>query len=127
MAKFKKDISNEPIHSIIGENAHFHGEFTMQGSLRIDGEFSGKIVSEGKILVGPTGHVKTNIQALRVIVAGKVEGNIVALESVHLLSSAQVSGDIISANLIIDDGVAFEGRVKINHWKSADDFFALER
>lgn len=121
----RRDAS-EPINSIIGENAHFHGEFTLQGSLRIDGEFSGKIVTEGKVLVGPSGHIKTNIQALKVIVAGKVDGNIIALESVHLLSSAQVTGDIISANLVIDDGVKFEGRVKINHWKSADEFFAFQ-
>lgn len=122
----KKDVTSEPINSIIGENARFHGEFSLQGSLRIDGEFSGKIVTEGKVLVGPSGHVKTSIQALKVIVAGKVDGNITALESVHLLSSANVTGDIISANLVIDDGVVFEGRVKINHWKNAEEFFAFE-
>lgn len=104
----------ESINTIIGEGAKFNGEFILEGSLRIDGVFSGKILSEGKVIVGPTGHVKTNIQGRVVVVAGRVDGNIYALESVHLMESAEVVGDIVSANLIVDEGVVFEGRARIN-------------
>lgn len=113
----KKEDSNfaEPIHSFIGEGATFNGDFTLDGALRIDGVFSGRILSTGKVIVGPTGHVKTNIQAGVVLVAGRVDGNIYALDSVHLLESAKVYGDIVAAHLMADEGVIFEGRAKINH------------
>lgn len=113
----------DPIDSIIGEKAQFNGDFILQGSLRIDGILTGKIISEGKVIVGPTGHVKTNIVARSVIVAGRVDGNIYALESVHLLEDSRLYGDIISANMIMSDGVIFEGRAKINRIQNEKDFF----
>ena len=112
MAQKKSEF--EPINTIIGEGTKFNGEFELQGSMRIDGIFSGKILSEGKVIVGPLGHVKTNIQANKVIVAGKVDGNIYALESVHLLNTASVYGDIVCPNLIVDSGVIFEGRARVS-------------
>ncbi len=110
----------EPINTIIGEGAKFNGEFILEGSLRIDGVFSGKILSEGKVIVGQSGHVKTNIEARVVIVAGRVDGNIYSLEMVHLLDTAEVTGDIISPNLIVDEGVVFEGRAKISRGQAQE-------
>lgn len=108
----------EAINTIIGEGAQFNGEFILPGSLRIDGTFSGKILSENKVIVGPLGHVKTNIQARQVVVAGQVDGNIYALDGVHLMPTAKVYGDIVSANLIVEEGVVFEGRAHINQFPS---------
>ena len=113
----------EPIDSLIGEKAQFNGDFILQGSLRIDGVLAGKILSEGKVIVGPRGYVKTNIVARTVIIAGRVDGNIYALESVHLLEDARLYGDIISANMIMSNGVIFEGRAKINKIDNEKDFF----
>jgi len=117
----------EPIDSIIGEKAQFNGDFILQGSLRVDGVLTGKIVSEGKVIVGSSGHVKTNIVARSVVVAGRVDGNIYALESVHLLENAILYGDIISSNMIMGDGVIFEGRAKITRIENEKDFFNQAR
>ena len=102
-----------PINSIIGEGASFNGEFSLEGSLRIDGNFHGKISSEGKVVVGQNGQVETNIKARIIVISGKVTGNIHAKESVHLLSTAKIYGDIISPNLVMEEGVFLEGRVSI--------------
>jgi len=110
--------NQEPFNTVIGEGTQFNGEFILDGALRIDGIFTGKILSHSKVLVGPTGHIKTNIQAKNVEVAGRVDGDIYSLGVVHLTKGAKVYGDIISANLIIDVGVIFEGRAKINQWQN---------
>ena len=107
-------IELDPINTIIGEGTKFNGEFELEGSLRIDGTFTGKIISNGKVIVGTTGHIKTNIEAECVMVAGQVDGNIYAVESVHLMNTAKVYGDIITPNLIVDSGVIFEGRAKVS-------------
>lgn len=117
----------EPINSIIGEEAEFSGDFKLKGSLRIDGVFSGKIISEGKVIVGKTGHVKTNIKARNVIIAGRVDGNIYAFETAELLSEAQIQGDIIASNLKMQDGVIFEGRAQIKTIENEDSFFEKNR
>ena len=113
----------DPINSIIGEDAQFNGDFILQGSLRVDGIFTGKIISKGKVIVGPKGHVKTNIQARHVVVAGKVDGNIYALETVRLLEDAHVLGDIVSSNLLMDEGVIFEGRANIKKLFNEEEFY----
>ena len=71
-------------------------------------------MGKNKIIVGNTGKVYTNIEARQVIVAGYVEGNIFGKEVVHLMAPAKVIGDIFAANLIIDEGVQFDGRARIH-------------
>ena len=109
----KEGIFLSPINSLVGEGAKFNGEFLLSGSLRIDGEFQGKISSKAKVVVGESGHVQTNIQAKVVIVSGRVDGNIYATETVHLLKNAKIYGDIISPNLLMHEGVIFKGRAQI--------------
>ncbi len=113
----------DPINSIIGESAHFNGEFNLEGSLRIDGSLAGRVISRGKIIVGPKGHVTTNIKANTVIVAGRVDGNIYALDTVTLLEDSVVHGDIIASNLVMEEGVIFDGRARIKTIENEESFF----
>ena len=57
------------VNSIIGEGAEFSGDFKLSGLLRIDGIFRGTIKTDGKVLIGKTGIVDTDIKA-RIVVAG---------------------------------------------------------
>jgi len=103
------------VSSYVGQGDSFHGDFQLTGALRVDGTVSGSVRSTSQVIIGPTGQVKTNVEADSVIVSGRVDGNIYALDSVHLMKSARVMGDIVAANLVVDEGVIFEGRAKINH------------
>ncbi len=106
----------DTIRTIIGEDASFSGEFHISGSIRIDGAFSGVIQCRGRVVVGETGVVKTNIHANDVIVSGRVEGNIFASNSVQLLPGSTVLGDIVASNLVVEEGVEFQGRAKIQKY-----------
>ena len=103
------------VSSYVGQGDSFHGDFQLTGALRVDGSVSGTVRSTTQVIIGPTGHIKTNVEAESVIVSGRVDGNIYALDFVHLLKNARVMGDIVAANLLVDEGVIFEGRAKINH------------
>jgi len=103
------------VSSYVGQGDSFHGDFQLTGALRVDGTVSGTVRTTSQVIIGPSGHVKTNVEADSVIVSGRVDGNIYALDFVHLLKNARVMGDIVAANLLVDEGVIFEGRAKINH------------
>lgn len=102
------------VNSIIGEGSEFIGEFKLTGLLRIDGKFKGLIQTDGKILIGKSGFVDTDIRARIVVVGGEVRGNIYATERVVLLSTCKLYGDVITPKLMIEEGVLFEGKCTVN-------------
>lgn len=99
--------------NVIGENSYFTGNFSINGSLRIDGRFEGKSLKADQLYIGHDGKIKTNIDAVSVIVEGLIMGNINATSRVLLMPTAKVYGDIRTPELIIQNGVLLEGRCTI--------------
>jgi cytoskeletal protein CcmA (bactofilin family) len=101
------------VNSVIGEGSEFVGEFKVDGLIRIDGSFKGLIQTNGKVLIGKTGVVDTDIKARIVVSGGIIRGNVYASERVILLSNSQLFGDLISPNLILEEGVLFHGKCTV--------------
>ena len=114
MARLGKQAEDNIVNSIIGEGSEFKGEFKINGLLRIDGRFQGTIDTDGKVLIGQSGQAVTDIKARLVVVGGLVKGNIFATERVIFLSTGNITGNIITPSLIMEDGVRFEGNCTIN-------------
>lgn len=124
LTKIGGDIAN----NLIGENSYFTGRFLINGSLRVDGRFEGKYLQADQLYIGPTGKVKTNINAVSVIVEGLIIGNINASNRVLLMPTAKIYGDIKTPELIIQNGVILEGRCNISNdlKSSAKDLIEAE-
>ena len=98
---------------LIGEGSVFEGKFYVDGSIRIEGKFQGEIKSGDQLVIAPSGKVKTDIVAKKVIIAGTLIGNIVASEEVNLIETGKVLGNITTPKLIVESGVITEGKVTI--------------
>ena len=107
------DPSKETFGSIIGSDLEITGSLLATKSLRIDGTVVGDIKTKTGadvcIALGKTGLVQGNISGVRVLVAGRVEGNVLATERVELHSGADVHGDIIYAQIGIEQGARLSG------------------
>ena len=107
------DPSKETFGSIIGSDLEIIGSLLATKSLRIDGTVVGNIKTKAGadvcIALGKTGLVQGNISGVRVLVAGRVEGNVLATERVELHSGADVHGDIIYAQIGIEQGARLSG------------------
>ena len=101
------------ISTILGNDCKFTGDVDAKGTIRIDGEFDGKIVSTDSVIVGNSGVVKGEVHAAHAMVSGTVEGNIFAKKKVELQSGSRLIGDVESMSLVIEDGVFFEGKSKM--------------
>ncbi len=99
--------------SIIGENSFFQGKLYVQNELQIDGRFEGNSLFIDILTVSKKGKVKSNIKANTVMIEGIVIGNITAKNSIMLLPSARVLGNIKTPELIIQNGVVLEGKCTI--------------
>jgi cytoskeletal protein CcmA (bactofilin family) len=99
--------------TVIGEQVTIKGELCFTTLLRIDGNFEGTLVSQGKLIVGPNGSVKANIDLEEAYISGKVEGDITVKERLHLRGRAEVHGNITAKLLSVDEGVSIYGQVNV--------------
>jgi cytoskeletal protein CcmA (bactofilin family) len=111
---------NDTTNCIIGEGSIFDGRFYVNGSIMIEGKFQGDIRTDDQLIVGPTGKVKTDIQARKVTIAGTLIGNITATEEVTLLHTGKVLGNITTPKLTVEQGVITEGKVTITSGQTDD-------
>lgn len=105
----KIEESKGKVETILGEGTKIKGNIFTRGSMRIEGEVEGKIEAEGDIFVGEKGIVDTEITARNVVVAGKINGNVLAKEKLEIMSSGRISGDIQTDTLKIEAGANFTG------------------
>ena len=124
MKIINKNIS---INSILGENANLKGIYSIDGPLRIDGNFKGKINSTDKVIIGKTGRVECIIIARTVIVGGTVKGDIFAEDKVIVLKTGEIIGNIFSCSVNMENGVIFNGNCKIIEKESIKDLLELKR
>lgn len=99
----------------IGKSVVIKGELSGSEDLFLDGLVEGTIALKGNSLtVGPNGNVKASVDAKGVVVQGKLEGNIQASDRVELRKSANVTGDIATQRISIEEGAFLKGKVDIH-------------
>ena len=107
--------SMERIETVIGPGTTVNGDLMLIDSVRIDGKVIGNVQTSQEnratVAIGHTGEVVGHISAFRVIVAGKVEGNIAALERVELSHDCLVQGDISYSSINVQHGARLQGLV----------------
>ncbi|MEE8638463.1 MAG: polymer-forming cytoskeletal protein [Candidatus Margulisiibacteriota bacterium] len=111
--KEKKPIGHGAVDSIIGEKAKFKGELVSSGAVSVNGEFEGKITSEGEIIIARGSKIVGNLQGGSIIVSGKVDGNINAEQNLEITKSGRVHGDLVGGRIVIEEGSSYRGRVKV--------------
>jgi len=102
--------------SILAENCSFNGTIDVKGSIRVDGNFEGKLVVSETLVIGKTGKVSATVDTGRANIAGSLKGEINARDGVKLQSGSRFEGNIFSRNLIIEEGVYFDGGC----WRSVE-------
>lgn len=101
--------------SSIGRYTDVQGDIFSDENLTIDGNVEGTVTCKAKtVTLGQEGSLDGNIYAHTLHVSGRVEGNLVALEKVTIHDGANVSGTIITPNLIIEDGSKFRGSIDMD-------------
>ncbi len=107
------------VETIIGNGTIIEGDIYTKGSLRVEGEIAGNLKADGDLVVGENGIVKTKIEAQNIIIAGKINGEVIAHKKLELKPTSVVQGDIISEILQIEAGAKFTGNSKnINQEKT---------
>jgi cytoskeletal protein CcmA (bactofilin family) len=108
----------------LGKKTSFRGVMRFTDSVMISGNFEGEIHSTGFLYIDYGAVVHADIKVRTVIIGGVVHGNIEAADTVEMLPSGQVYGNIRASKLKIADGVVFEGKCEMIRNADAIDIFS---
>ena len=98
----------------ISQGIKIKGELSGSEDLFVDGVLEGKLnlSTNSSLTVGPNGHVKADVTAREVIVRGKIDGKVTGRDRVQLWSTGQVTGEVTTDRLAIEDGALLRGKVE---------------
>jgi cytoskeletal protein CcmA (bactofilin family) len=114
--KDKKDVPKLPKKedTVIGEGIVLDGEISGSDSVFISGRLKGKINLTESLTIRKSGEVEAEIKTQTLTVAGTIRGNSEVKNLSSLKSTANVSGDINTPRLVVDDGAIFNGKCIMN-------------
>ncbi|HZK42864.1 MAG TPA: polymer-forming cytoskeletal protein [Syntrophomonadaceae bacterium] len=107
--KRRRNGDYKNIESIISNGVEIKGELNSKGSIRIDGFLDGKMNVQGDIILGDKGHIKGEVKAENIIIAGKIEGNVSVKKRLEIATTGNLSGDVSCSILTIEEGGILNG------------------
>ncbi len=105
---------DDAIQTIVGFDSVLEGVVNTEASIRLEGDFNGEIRSQGSVFIGHKSKVKGTISAVRLIVQGEIIGDVDVVESIEIMRTGKLIGDIYGKKLIIDEGATFKGNVNMD-------------
>lgn len=104
--------AREAKESIIAAELTITGKIVGSGHVRIAGRFEGDVHIEGNLTIDQGAKVTGGIRAESVAIAGEIEGNIEGAETVELLSTGVINGDLKAGSLTVAAGSRMRGRAE---------------
>jgi cytoskeletal protein CcmA (bactofilin family) len=108
----------EQPETIVAEGMRIEGDLKSNGNIRVDGVVSGKIQTALDLMVGSSAQVDADIQATNAIIGGTVKGNVIIKESLLVMESGKIIGNITCTNLGVKEGAFISGNCKMYEQKS---------
>ena len=97
------------IATILGAGSEFEGKLVFDGTVQVEGKFSGQVQSQGTFIIGEKALVRAEIQAGIVLIRGEVHGTIAAKDRIEAYAPAKIFGDLSSPVLVFGEGILFQG------------------
>lgn len=118
MAKKKEELEEK----ILDVDASMQGTIAFKDpvNLRINGSFEGKLDTKGNLTIGENAKVRASIHGDKIVIAGKVKGDVTATQSLSLIAPASLEGNITTPRLSVAEGAILEGQVAMLGVKEGD-------
>jgi cytoskeletal protein CcmA (bactofilin family) len=81
------------------------------------GEVEGDCEIEGPVTLAQGGHWKGTLKATDVVIAGTVDGDVIADQRVEIAGTARVAGSIAGHSIAVAEGAIIEGEIKVQSTK----------
>lgn len=116
LLKKKLESPGSKTLTIIAEGVKVDGKIYSKGSIRVDGEVSGEIISENEFIIGREGKVHANINTSNATIAGSFKGEMIVSGEIEITATGKFVGNLIQkdAQLTVAKGGMFKGQIIIS-------------
>lgn len=105
----------------VGPGSVFTGTIGGDGHTIVLGRVEGSSELNGTLVVGDGGSWVGDVTAKNVVIAGQLEGTIVAHEKIEILSTAKIQGSLTSPIIAIAEGAVHDGEIHMGEVKRFTD------
>jgi len=111
------------VDSYFGAGVRMEGTLKFKGAIRFDGEFRGRVVSDGVFVVGKSGNVHAEVYAGQVLNMGRLNGKIKAGRKISMLRGSYANCTIDTPALYTEEGAFFRGNcfMPLNHGMDGEE------
>ncbi|NUP11345.1 MAG: polymer-forming cytoskeletal protein [Polyangiaceae bacterium] len=107
-----RSASSNSDSNVLGRGIRVRGRLNGASDLRIDGEVEGDVSVGGSLELGEGATINGNVAAKSVVIDGALTGDVQAEGTVTIRANARVSGNMNGAEISLEEGAAFTGRIE---------------
>jgi cytoskeletal protein CcmA (bactofilin family) len=124
MLKLKRRIKDVPKGpaTYVAASTKVVGTLTGQGAFVFCGTVEGDCDINGPLTLAEGGHWKGTLKAVDIVVAGTVEGDVIAKQRVEIAGTARVSGSLSGNSIAVAEGAIIEGEIKVTSGEAPTTF-----
>ncbi len=100
--------NGKSINTVIGRGSVSEGRFQIETGVRVDGVLKGELVSSGTLIVGESGVIEADVKVREALISGRVVGDLIAENKVHLQAQATFIGKVQTRVLVVEEGAVFK-------------------
>ncbi|MEN8245419.1 MAG: polymer-forming cytoskeletal protein [Thermodesulfobacteriota bacterium] len=106
----KKEKQTDTISTFLGYGTSIDGTLEFQGTIRLDGDVKGQVISQnGTLIIGDKAVVQAQVRVDTAIVRGEINGSIEAKTRIEAYPPARIIGEIQAPEISVESGVVFNG------------------
>jgi cytoskeletal protein CcmA (bactofilin family) len=99
--------------SIIGPGMRVLGDCSSDGTIRIEGSVQGEVFAGKAIVVGKEGVVTGDLRTQDAVIAGQVDGSVIAASRLEVQATARIQGVVHARRLQLEEGALLNGEVRM--------------
>lgn len=103
----------DEVETVVGPSVNVEGDFASEGNIVVKGTVSGSVFTSKHLTVEMGAKIIANVRAGSATIAGEVKGNMKIKETLELISTSRVVGDIDVKILKVESGALVFGKISM--------------
>jgi cytoskeletal protein CcmA (bactofilin family) len=112
----KEESTEEPARaedcsSVIGAGSVWQGNFSTEGSVRLEGRVKGEVKAAGTVHITEGAEVNATVNGKFIVIAGSFDGQLFCSDRVVLQPTSKVRGSITTRSFSVGEGAFIDGEI----------------